>query len=115
MPRPLIRLLRLFATVVALVQGAVPAAASVAEGVLADRGSKNPALVHIEDGRQGTCGYAHPGDCGVCGCVATFPLLADLRGPVVAAPLRLVPPGEEPPGHHGGGWSSPHARAPPRA
>jgi hypothetical protein len=113
MPRTLIRLLRLFATVVALLQGVTPAATAVAEGTLSDQGRKNPALVHIEDARQGTCAYAHAEDCAVCGCVAAFPLLDVGRPAVAAVPARLVPPGEAPVDAALGARAPPSARAPP--
>jgi len=113
MPRPLIRFLRLLATVVALLQGAVPAAASVAEGILAERGRANPAVLHIEDGRQGTCAFAHPEDCAVCGCVATFALPTLGRGLAAVVPARLVPLGDGPVGTVLGARAPPSARAPP--
>jgi hypothetical protein len=91
--RRLSALFRLLAVAVALLQGAVPAAAAVAEGVLALRGRANPVVTHIEDARTNKCAYVHPADCGVCSCLATTPMAEVPRAPVAASPERLVPAG----------------------
>ena len=112
-PTALLRILRLLAVAVALLQGAVPAAAAVAEGVLALRGRANPAVAHVEDGRTNRCAYVHPDDCGVCSCLVAVALAEVPRAPVAVVPARLVPLGAAPVVPTLAARAPPRARAPP--
>lgn len=113
MPRRLRFLPRLLAVAVALLQGAVPAAVSVTEGLAASRGAATPGVVHIEDGRQESCAFVHPAECALCICLTTFPRPEFARGELVVAPRRLVPSGTVPVARVGERRGQPGARAPP--
>ena len=105
--------LRLIAVAVALLQGAVPAAAAVAEGVLALRGRANPVVAHIEDGRTNRCAYVHPDDCGVCSVLVTAALAEVPRAPVAVVLARIVPAGAAPIAPSLAARAPPTARGPP--
>lgn len=59
-------LLRVLAVVLALVQSASPAAAAVADGLLAGRSGGRPVMVHVEDRRHQGCPPVHATECALC-------------------------------------------------
>ncbi|MGZ8375717.1 MAG: hypothetical protein ACXW0Z_00620 [Gemmatirosa sp.] len=107
-------LLRVLAVVLALVQSASPAAAAVADGLLAREGGTRPVVVHVEDRQHEGCPPVHATDCALCaylsvvaepGSSGTPFACAAARVPIAAAPSdapeaarRSLPAARAPPG-----------------
>jgi hypothetical protein len=88
-------LLRVLAVVLALVQSASPAAAAVADGVLAREGGIRPVAVHVEDRQYEGCPPGHATDCALCACLSPAAEPTSSGAPFAVAAAR-VPAGEPP-------------------
>ena len=113
MPRRFPFLLRVLAVVLALVQSASPAAAAVADGLLALADGGRPVVVHIEDRQHEGCPPVHATDCALCAYLSVAAEPASSGLPFEPAPAR-VPAARAP--DHAPAFAPrvlPAARAPP--
>jgi len=83
-------LLRVLAVVLALVQSASPAAAAVADGLLARAGGGRPVVVHVEDRQHEGCPPVHATDCALCAYLSVVAEPASSGLPFDPAPARVA-------------------------